>query len=117
MESVLRKSSAVPDAVPSEIAVGAHGGTVIVRGHKISMLRPYVADFRPGKTYLLFLKAIPGSSTLESPAHSAYDISQEPPASILNAKPLDLSVEDALGEIGNAATLCRYGPGSGALEH
>jgi hypothetical protein len=66
---------------------------------------------------LLFLRAIPGSSTFDSFAHSAYDINREPAVSILNAKPLGLPVEDALGEIGSAATLCRYGPGSGALEH
>ncbi len=115
VERVLRKSSPIPDAIPSEIVVGALGGTVTVHAHKISVLRPYVADFRPGKTYLLFLRVIPGSSAFESPARSAYDISQEPAVSIVE-KPLGLPVEDALGEIGSAATLCPYGPGRGALE-
>jgi hypothetical protein len=55
---VLRKSSAAPEVVPSEIVVGALGGTVTVYAHKISMLRPAIADLRPGKTYLLFLRTI-----------------------------------------------------------
>jgi hypothetical protein len=116
VERILRRSSAVPDAMPSEIVVGAPGGTVTVHAHKISVLRPSVAEFRPAKTYLLFLRAIPGSSAFESPARSAYDISQEPAVSIVGAKPLGLPVEDALGEIGSASTLCPYGPGHGALE-
>jgi hypothetical protein len=115
VESVLRKSSAVPDVVPSEIVVGALGGTVTVHAHKISMLRPSVADFRPGEPYLLFLRAIAGSRAFESPARSAYDISHDPAVSIVGAK-LGLPAEDALGEIGSAATLCPYGPGRGALE-
>lgn len=115
VQRALRSSSVVPGVVPSGIVVGALGGTVIVNTHKISVLRPSVAEFRPGKTYLLFLRAIPGSSAFESPARSAYDISQEPAVSIM-AKPLGLPGEDALEEIGRAATLCPYGPGHGALE-
>jgi hypothetical protein len=115
VESILRKSSAVPDVVPSEIVVGTLGGTVTVHAHKISMLRPSVADFRPGEPYLLFLRAIAGSRAFESPARSAYDISQDTAVSMVGA-PLGLPAEDALGEIGSAATLCPYGPGRGALE-
>jgi hypothetical protein len=116
VERVLRRSSAVPESMPSEIVVGALGGTVTVHAHRISVLRPSVAEFRPAKTYLLFLRAIPGSSAFESPARSAYDISQEPAVSIVGAKLLGLPMEDALGEIGSASTLCPYGPGHGALE-
>lgn len=116
VERVLRTSNAIPEDVPSEIVVGALGGTVSVHAHKISVLRPSVADFRPGEPYLLFLRAIGGSSAFESPARSAYDISQDPAVSIVGAKPLGLPAEDAFGEIGSAATLCHYGPGRGALE-
>jgi hypothetical protein len=116
VERILRRANAIPDAIPSEIVVGALGGTVIVHARKISVLRPSVADFRPGGTYLLFLRAIAGSSAFESPARSAYDIGQEPAVSIVNAKPLGLPLEDAFGEIGSAATLCPDGPGRGALE-
>jgi hypothetical protein len=116
VDRTLRKSTAVPDVIPSQILVAALGGTVTVNGHSVSIQRPSVADFRPGEVYLLFLRAVPGSGTFESPARSAYEISQGSALSIVNAKPLGLTPDDALEEIGKAATLCPSGPGLGALE-
>jgi hypothetical protein len=47
VERTLRRSSAVPDSIPSQILVATLGGTVTVNGHNISIQRPSVADFRP----------------------------------------------------------------------
>jgi len=106
---VLRASSLAHVKPFDEIAVSMLGGTVMINGHKIVVEPPHVAALHDNASYILFLKAITGSSTFQSFPQSLYDPSSGSIVPITAGRPSALPVADARREIEAAAALCPPG--------
>jgi hypothetical protein len=117
VERALRQSSVSLAQFPSSILVATLGGSVNVNGHTISVRQPSVPGFQPGRRYLLFLTAIPGSTTFWAVPGGIYDIGGESVVSARWSKALTISPAEALQEIEDVSGRCPKGPGTGALEY
>jgi hypothetical protein len=113
---VLRATTNVRSA-HGDISVALFGGTVVVNGHKISVIQPSVSALRDGSSYLLFLKAIPDSGTFESFPQSTFELNDGQVWPIVLGKPPVFGFGEVRREIESVIPACPQDEGAGALAY
>lgn len=81
---VFKNSSSIQVPVGTEITVTRPGGNTVVSGRQVTAQDKSFPDFITGHQYVLYLRALPETSSFQAMSHALFDVSGRTPIPLLD---------------------------------